>query len=102
MASCPTSTRPLDDHIDDDLLRLIFVACHPVLTTEARVALTLRMLGGLTTDEIARAFLVPRVDDRAADRPGQEDPRRRRGPVRGAGGRPSASAGCRPCSRSST
>jgi RNA polymerase sigma factor (sigma-70 family) len=49
----------LDDDIGDDLLRLIFVACHPVLTTEARVALTLRLLGGLTTEEIARAFLVP-------------------------------------------
>jgi RNA polymerase sigma factor (sigma-70 family) len=45
--------------IDDDLLRLVFTACHPVLSTEAQVALTLRMLGGLTTDEIARAFLVP-------------------------------------------
>ena len=49
----------MDDDIGDDLLRLIFVACHPVLSTEARVALTLRLLGGLTTDEIARAFLVP-------------------------------------------
>ncbi|MGI8329865.1 RNA polymerase sigma factor [Actinomadura scrupuli] len=49
----------LDDTIEDDLLRLIFTACHPVLSTEARVALTLRLLGGLTTDEIARAFLVP-------------------------------------------
>jgi RNA polymerase sigma factor (sigma-70 family) len=49
----------LDDDVGDDLLRLIFVACHPVLTPEARVALTLRLLGGLTTDEIARAFLVP-------------------------------------------
>jgi RNA polymerase sigma factor (sigma-70 family) len=48
----------LDDYIEDDLLRLLFVACHPVLNTQARVALTLRMLGGLTTDEIARAFLV--------------------------------------------
>jgi len=48
----------LEDHIEDDLLRLVFVACHPVLNTQARVALTLRMLGGLTTDEIARAFLV--------------------------------------------
>ena len=45
--------------IGDDLLRLIFTACHPVLAAEARVALTLRLLGGLTTDEIARAFLVP-------------------------------------------
>ena len=49
----------LDDDIGDDLLRLMFTACHPVLSTEARVALTLRMLGGLTTDEIARAFVVP-------------------------------------------
>ncbi|MGH3491122.1 MAG: RNA polymerase sigma factor [Actinopolymorphaceae bacterium] len=49
----------LDDHIGDDLLRLIFTACHPVLSTDARVALTLRVLGGLATDEIARAFLVP-------------------------------------------
>jgi RNA polymerase sigma factor (sigma-70 family) len=49
----------IDDHVGDDLLSLVFVACHPVLSTEARVALTLRLLGGLTTDEIARAFLVP-------------------------------------------
>src|SRR5262245_4488451 len=49
----------LDDDIGDDLLRLMFTACHPVLSTEARAALTLRLLGGLTTDEIARAFLVP-------------------------------------------
>jgi len=49
----------LDEDLGDDLLRLIFIACHPVLSTEARVALTLRLLGGLTTDEIARAFLVP-------------------------------------------
>jgi len=48
----------LDDDVGDDLLRLIFTACHPVLSTDARVALTLRLLGGLTTDEIARAFLV--------------------------------------------
>jgi RNA polymerase sigma factor (sigma-70 family) len=48
-----------DDDMGDDLLRLIFIACHPVLSTEARVALTLRLLGGLTTDEIARAFLIP-------------------------------------------
>jgi RNA polymerase sigma factor (sigma-70 family) len=49
----------LDDDIGDDLLRLVFTACHPVLSTEARIALTLRLLGGLTTEEIARAFLVP-------------------------------------------
>ncbi|HEV8448949.1 MAG TPA: RNA polymerase sigma factor [Gemmatimonadaceae bacterium] len=49
----------LDDHVGDDLLSLILTACHPVLSTDARVALTLRLLGGLTTEEIARAFLVP-------------------------------------------
>src|SRR2546429_4273701 len=49
----------IDDDIGDDLLRLVFVSCHPVLSTDARVALTLRLLGGLTTEEIARAFLVP-------------------------------------------
>ncbi|MDB4873997.1 MAG: polymerase subunit sigma-24 [Gemmatimonadetes bacterium] len=55
----PDLVEALDDEIGDDLLRLVFTACHPVLSTEARVALTLRLLGGLTTDEIARAFLVP-------------------------------------------
>ena len=49
----------LDDEIGDDLLRLVFISCHPVLSTEARVALTLRLLGGLTTVEIARAYVVP-------------------------------------------
>ena len=53
------SDTPEDHEISDDLLRLVFVSCHPVLPTEARVALTLRLLGGLTTQEIARAFLVP-------------------------------------------
>ena len=53
----PPPEELLDDEIGDDLLRLIFIACHPVLATQARVALTLRLLGGLTTDEIARAFL---------------------------------------------
>ena len=48
----------LDDDVGDDLLRLVFIACHPVLSTEARVALTLRLVGGLTTEEIARAYLV--------------------------------------------
>ena len=56
--TAPDLDAALDDDVGDDLLRLIFTACHPVLSTEARVALTLRMLGGLTTDEIARAFLV--------------------------------------------
>jgi RNA polymerase sigma factor (sigma-70 family) len=54
----PDLDAALDDDIGDDLLRLMFTACHPVLSMEARVALTLRLLGGLTTDEIARAFLV--------------------------------------------
>ena len=55
----PDLDAAIDDHVGDDLLRLVFVACHPVLSPEARVALTLRLLGGLTTDEIARAFLAP-------------------------------------------
>jgi RNA polymerase sigma-70 factor (ECF subfamily) len=54
----PDLDAAIDDHVGDDLLRLIFTSCHPVLSMEARVALTLRLLGGLTTDEIARAFLV--------------------------------------------
>jgi RNA polymerase sigma factor (sigma-70 family) len=58
-ASRPDLDAALDDDIGDDLLRLVFTACHPVLPTEARVALTLRLLGGLTINEIARAFLVP-------------------------------------------
>ena len=57
-AAVPDLDAALDDDIGDDLLRLVFTACHPVLVTEARVALTLRLIGGLTTDEIARAFLV--------------------------------------------
>lgn len=55
----PDWVEALDDEIGDDLLRLMFTACHPLLSTEARVAMTLRLLGGLTTEEIARAFLVP-------------------------------------------
>src|SRR6186713_901893 len=57
--AAPDLDAALDDDIGDDLLRLMFTACHPVLATEARVALTLRLIGGLATDEIARAFLVP-------------------------------------------
>ena len=57
--TAPDLDAAIDDQIGDDLLSLIFTACHPVLTTEARTALTLRLLGGLTTEEIARAFLVP-------------------------------------------
>jgi RNA polymerase sigma-70 factor (ECF subfamily) len=55
----PDLDSALDDNVGDDLLRLLFISCHPVLSTEAQVALTLRLLGGLTTDEIARAYLVP-------------------------------------------
>jgi RNA polymerase sigma factor (sigma-70 family) len=55
----PDLAAALDDRVGDDLLSLVFTTCHPVLSTEARIALTLRMLGGLTTEEIARAFLVP-------------------------------------------
>jgi RNA polymerase sigma-70 factor (ECF subfamily) len=55
----PDLDSALDDNVGDDLLRLLFISCHPALSTEAQVALTLRLLGGLTTEEIARAFLVP-------------------------------------------
>jgi RNA polymerase sigma factor (sigma-70 family) len=74
----------LDDHIGDDLLRLMFTACHPILSIESRVALTLRCLGGLTTEEIARAFLVS--ESTAAQRivRGQAQARRAVGRVRAA------------------
>jgi RNA polymerase sigma factor (sigma-70 family) len=58
-AEAPDLDTALDDPIGDDLLRLMFIACHPVLATDARIALTLRLVGGLTTDEIARGFLAP-------------------------------------------
>jgi RNA polymerase sigma-70 factor (ECF subfamily) len=58
-SAVPDLDAALDDNVGDDLLRLVFMSCHPVLSVEARVALTLRLLGGLTTEEIARAFLVP-------------------------------------------
>ena len=58
-AAAPDLDAAIDDAVGDDLLRLVFISCHPVLSTEARVALTLRLLGGLTTAEIARAFLAP-------------------------------------------
>jgi RNA polymerase sigma factor (sigma-70 family) len=57
--AAPDLDAAIDDQVGDDLLRLVFISCHPVLSSEARVALTLRLLGGLTTEEIARAFLVP-------------------------------------------
>jgi RNA polymerase sigma factor (sigma-70 family) len=55
----PDIEAAIDDDVGDDLLRLVFISCHPILSTDARVALTLRLLGGLTTEEIARAFLLP-------------------------------------------
>jgi RNA polymerase sigma factor (sigma-70 family) len=58
-SAVPDLDAAIDDHVGDDLLRLVFMSCHPVLTIDSQVALTLRLLGGLTTDEIARAFLVP-------------------------------------------
>ncbi len=58
-AAAPDLEAAIDNPVGDDLLRLMFICCHPVLSTEARTALTLRLLGGLTTEEIARAFLVP-------------------------------------------
>jgi len=68
----------VDDDIGDDLLRLVFTACHPLLSTEAQVALTLRLLGGLTTDEIARAFLVgePTIAQRIVCAPSARWPKR--------------------------
>ncbi len=59
LVTAPPEPHADPDDIDDDLLRLVFTACHPALSAEARTALTLRLLGGLTTPEIARAFLVP-------------------------------------------
>ena len=91
---CSTPTR-----IDDDVLALMFVSCHPVLSQEARIALTLRVVGGLTSDEIARAFLVPVADGAGTDHPRQEDAGRRAGAVRGAGaGRAAPSGSARCCS----
>ena len=101
-ADAPDLDAALDDDIGDDLLRLIFTACHPVLSTEARVALTLRLLGGLTTDEIARAFLVPEPTVAQRIVRAKRTLAEKRGPVRGAARGRSWPAGCRRCSRSST
>ena len=80
-ARTPDYDTALDDDVGDDLLRLIFTACHPVLPAEARVALTLRLLGGLTTDEIAAIVSGARADHRAAHRPRQAHARRKARPV---------------------
>ena len=89
----PDFDAALDDDIGDDLLRLVFTACHPVLSTDARVALTLRLLGGLTTQEIACAFLVsePTVAQRIvrAKRTLAEGARSLRGPAGSGARRPS-------------
>ena len=91
-----------DEEIADDRLRLIFVACHPVLPVPARVALTLRLVGGLTMPEIARAYVVPEATDRPAHRAGQAGHRPGRRALRGAGGGRTARPAWAPCSRSST
>ena len=78
--------------IQDDELRLIFICCHPALAPDARIALTLREVGGLTTEEIARAYLTPRADHRPAHRPGEGEDPRRGDPLRGPGPRRVAGA----------
>ena len=86
------------DRIDDDVLRLIFIAAHPVLSREGQIALTLRVVGGLTTEEIAQAFLVPTATDR---RSASSAPRRpcadANVAVRGARARRSTRRDCRRC-----
>ncbi len=101
-AGPPDLEAAIDEDVGDDLLRLMLIACHPVLSTEARVALTLRLLGGLTTDEIARAFLLRGADHRPAHRSGEADARRGAGALRGAARRRSSLRACPRCSRSST
>ena len=91
----------LDDDVGDDQLRLVFTACHPVLSTEARVALTLRLIGGLTTEEIARAFLVPESTIAQRIVRAKRTLARERVPFE----LPRAAivrSGCRPCSKSFT
>ena len=82
----------LEDHIEDDLLRLVFTACHPVLTMDARVTLTLRLLGGLKTDEIARAFLAPEPTIAQRIVRAKRNLAKAKVPVRGAGRRRAARA----------
>ncbi len=92
----------LDDDVGDDLLRLMFTACHPVLSTEARVALTLRLLGGLTHRGDRARVPRPGADRRPAHRPGQADPRRSPASPSRSRAAPSSPPACRRCSRSST
>ena len=86
---------PVGD-VKDDRLRLIFTCCHPALAPSAQVALTLRLLGGLETPYIARAFLVPEADDGQAPRPREAEDPRRQDPVPRARATPSCRAGCGP------
>ena len=74
----------MDGDLADDLLGLIFMACHPILSPDARSALTLKLVCGLSTDDVARAFLLPQPTDRPAHRTGQAHARRREGAVRAA------------------
>ena len=97
----PSRRGPVGD-VSDDRLRLIFTCCHPALAPSAQIALTLRLLGGLETPYIARAFLVPGADDGQAARAGEAQDPRRQDPVPGARATPSCRAGCGRCSRSST
>ena len=89
----------LDDHVGDDLLRLIFMACHPVLSTEARAALTLRLLGGPHDRRDRASVSRPRADGGAAHRAGEADARRGAHRLRGAEPARSFGSGSRPCSR---
>ena len=97
--SSTAAAAALDDDVGDDLLRLVFIACHPVLSTEARVALTLRLLGGLTTDEIARAFLVPEATIAQRIVRAKRTLAEARGAVRGAARRRARRRGSPRCSR---
>ena len=100
-AEDPMDEIEFDAHVEDDVLRLIFTACHPVLSRDARVALTLKLVGGLSTEQIARAFLVSDADDGGAVLG-----RRRRSVTHGCRSRcrsaRNSRPGSRPSSRSST
>src|SRR6202171_6705071 len=84
--AAPDLDAAIDDDVGDDLLRLVFISCHPVLSTEARVALTLRLLGGLSTEEIARAFRGPEARRGPAIGRAKACPRQETRPLRGPGG----------------
>ena len=98
-AADPELERVVAEDIDDDLLRLVFVACHPVLSVPARVALTLRLLGGLTTVEIARAYLVPEPTIAQRIVRAKRTLAERRACRSRCPGRPSGGSGWRRCSR---